>query len=71
MKEKTKVKLLALAIMLVTMTLMPIGQVKSSITSKSKYAVYKKTATPENWMKGFRKMETAGGAMGLNENFKG
>ena len=66
MKEKTKVKLLALAIMLVTMTLMPVGQVKAALQANPN-TQYTKTATPENWMKGFRQMETAGGAMGLNE----
>ena len=66
MKEKTKVKLLALAIMLVTMTLMPIGQVKAALQANPN-TQYTKIATPENWMKGFRQMETAGGAMGLNE----
>ena len=70
MKEKTKVKLLALAIMLVTMTLMPIGQVKAALQANPN-TQYTKTATPENWMKGFRQMETAGGAMGLNETLKG
>ena len=69
MKEKTKVKLLALAIMLVTMTLMPIGQVKAALQANPN-TQYTKTATPENWMKGFRQMETAGGAMGLNETLK-
>ena len=69
MKEKTKEKLLALAIMLVTMTLMPIGQVKAALQANPN-TQYKKTATPENWMKGFRQMETAGGAMGLNETLK-
>ena len=66
MKEKTKVKLLALAIMLVTMTLMPVGQVKAALQANPN-TQYTKIATPENWMKGFRQMETAGGAMGLNE----
>ena len=66
MKEKTKVKLLALAIMLVIMTLMPIGQVKAALQANPN-TQYKKTLTPENWMKEFRQMETAGGAMGLNE----
>ena len=69
MKEKTKVKLLALAIMLVAMTLMPIGQVKAALQANPN-TQYKKTTTPENWMKGFRQMETAGGAMGLNETLK-
>ena len=66
MKEKTKVKLLALAIMLVTMTLMPVGEVKAALQANPN-TQYTKTATPENWMKGFRQMEIAGGAMGLNE----
>ena len=66
MKEKTKVKLLTLAIMLVTMTLMPIGQVKAALQA-SPNTQYTKPSTPENWMKEFRQMETAGGAMGLNE----
>ena len=66
MKEKTKVKLLALAIILVAMTLIPIGQVKAALQANPN-THYTKMATPENWMKGFRQMETAGGAMGLNE----
>ena len=70
MKEKTKVKLLALAIMLVIMTLMPIGQVKAALQANPN-TQYKKTMTPGNWMAGFRQMETAGGAMGLNETLKG
>ena len=70
MKEKTKVKLLALAIMLVTMTLMPIGQVKAALQANPN-TQYTKKARPENWMKGFRQMETTGGAMGLNETLKG
>ena len=70
MKEKTKVKLLALAIMLVTMTLMPIGQVKAALQANPN-TQYTKKATPGNWMKEFRQMETAGGAMGLNETLKG
>ena len=70
MKEKTKVKLLALAIILVTMTLMPVGQVKAALQANPN-TQYTKTLTPENWMKEFRQMETAGGAMGLNEKLKG
>ena len=66
MKEKTKVKLLALAIMLVTMTLMPIGQVKAALQANPN-TQYNKAKSVTNWMTGFRQMETAGGAMGLNE----
>ena len=66
MKEKTKVKLLALAIMLVTMTLMPIGQVKAALQANSN-TQYTKQDSPTNWISNFRKMETAGGAMGLKE----
>ena len=70
MKEKTKVKLLALAIMLVTMTLMPIGQVKAALQANPN-TQYNKAKSVTNWMTGFRQMETAGGAMGLNETLKG
>ena len=66
MKEKTKVKLLALAIMLVTMTLMPVGQVKAALQANPN-TQYTKQDSATNWISNFRKMETAGGAMGLNE----
>ena len=70
MKEKTKVKLLALAIMLVTMTLMPIGQVKAALQANSN-TQYTKQDYVKNWISSFRQMEAAGGAMGLNETLKG
>ena len=66
MKEKTKVKLLVLAIMLVTMTLMPVGQVKAALQANPN-TQYSKRLLSVNWIKEFRQMETAGGAMGLNE----
>ena len=66
MKEKTKVKLLALAIMLVTVTLMPVGQVKAALQANPN-TQYTKDDSATNWISNFRKMETAGGAMGLNE----
>ena len=66
MKEKTKVKLLALAIMLVTMTLMPVGQVKAALQANPN-TQYTKQDSATNWISNFRKMEIAGGAMGLNE----
>ena len=70
MKEKTKVKLLALAIMLVTMTLMPIGQVKAALQANPN-TQYTKQDYATNWISSFRQMEAAGGAMGLNEKLKG
>ena len=69
MKEKTKVKLLALAIMLVTMTLMPIGQVKAALQANPN-TQYTKAAGATSWMTWFRQMEEQGGAMGLNETLK-
>ena len=66
MKEKTKVKLLALAIMLGIMTLMPIGQVKAALQANPN-TQYTKKDSATNWISNFRKMETAGGAMGLKE----
>ena len=66
MKEKTKVKLLALAIMLVTMTVMPIGQVKAALQANPN-TQYTKKDSATNWISSFRQMEAAGGAMGLNE----
>ena len=66
MKEKTKVKLLTLVIMLVTMTLMPIGQVKAALQANPNTQSIKKTG-PTDWIKEFRQMEMAGGAMGLKE----
>ena len=70
MKEKTKVKLLALAIMLVTMTLMPVGQVKAALQANPN-TQYTKKDSATNWISSFRQMEAAGGAMGLNETLKG
>ena len=69
MKEKTKVKLLALAIMLVIMTLMPIGQVKAALQANPN-TQYTKRDSATNWISSFRQMEAAGGAMGLNETLK-
>ena len=69
MKEKTKVKLLALAIMLVTMTLMPVGQVKAALQANPN-TQYTKAAGATSWMTWFRQMEEPGGAMGLNETLK-
>ena len=69
MKEKTKVKLLALAIMLVAMTLMPIGQVKATLQANPN-TQYTKEGTAGSWMRWFRQMEIAGGTMGLNETLK-
>ena len=66
MKEKTKLKLISLVVILVVMTLLPVGNVKAALQANSN-THYKKTDTPETWMTQIRNMEKSGEAMGLSE----
>ena len=66
MKEKTKLKLISLVVILVVMTLLPVGNVKAALQANSN-THYKKTNTPDTWMAQIRNMEKSGEAMGLSE----
>ena len=69
MKEKTKLKLISLVVILVVMTLLPVGNVKAALQANSN-THYKKTDTPETWMTQIRNMEKSGEAMGLSETLR-
>ena len=66
MKEKTKLKLISLVVILVVMTLLPVGNVKAALQANSN-THYKTTNTPDTWMAQIRNMEKSGEAMGLSE----
>ena len=66
MKEKTKLKLILLVVILVVMTLLPVGNVKAVLQANSN-THYKTTNTPDTWMAQIRNMEKSGEAMGLSE----
>ena len=66
MKEKTKLKLISLVVILAVMTLLPVGNVKAALQANSN-THYKKTNTPDTWMAQIRNMEKSGEAMGLSE----
>ena len=66
MKEKTKLKLISLVVILAVMTLLPVGNVKAALQANSN-THYKTTNTPETWMTQIRNMEKSGEAMGLSE----
>lgn len=66
MKEKTKLKLISLVVILVVMTLLPVGNVKAALQANSN-THYKKTNSPYTWMAQIRNMEKSGEAMGLSE----
>lgn len=69
MKEKTKLKLISLVVILVVMTLLPVGNVKAALQANSN-THYKETNTPDTWMAQIRNMEKSGEAMGLSETLK-
>ena len=69
MKEKTKLKLISLVVILAVMTLLPVGNVKAALQANSN-THYKKTNTPDNWMAQIRNMEKSGEAMGLSETLR-
>ena len=63
--KKTKLILLTLIILLVTI-LLNTSEVQATLQANPN-THYKKADTPTNWMTNFRKMEETGGAMGLSE----
>ena len=69
MKEKTKLKLISLVVILVVMTLLPVGNVKAALQANSN-THYKRTNTPDTWMAQIRNMEKSGEAMGLSETLR-
>ena len=68
MREKTKIKLISLVVLLAVMVLLPVGNVKASLQANPN-THYKKVDTIENWMVNIRNMEKSGEAMGLSETF--
>ena len=66
MREKTKLKLILLVVLLATMVLLPVGNVKASLQANPN-THNKKKDEPTNWMTNIRSMEKSGEAMGLSE----
>ena len=66
MREKTKLKLILLVVLLAAIVLLPVGNVKASLQSNPN-THNKKTDLPTNWMTNIRSMEKSGEAMGLSE----
>lgn len=66
MKNRTLKKFLATTL-LTSMLLITNAGISNAALQANPNTQYTKTGTLANWMKNFRQMETAGGAMGLNE----
>ena len=66
MREKTKLKLISLVVLLAVMVLLPVGNVKASLQANPN-THNKKVDLPTNWMTNIRSMENSGEAMGLSE----
>ena len=66
MREKTKLKLILLVVLLAVMVLLPVGNVKASLQANPN-THNKKVDVPTNWMSNIRSMEKSGEAMGLSE----
>lgn len=66
MREKTKLKLILLVVLLAAIVLLPVGNVKASLQANPN-TNYKTGDWPGNWMINIRCMEKPGEAMGLNE----
>ena len=66
MREKTKLKLILLVVLLAVMVLLPVGNVKASLQANPN-THYKKVGFPTSWMSSIRNMEKTGEAMGLSE----
>ncbi len=66
MREKTKLKLISLVVLLAVMVLLPVGNVKASLQANPN-THNKKVDLPTNWMTNIRSMEKSGEAMGLSE----
>ena len=68
MREKTKLKLILLVVLLAVMVLLPVGNVKASLQANPN-TQYIKGDSLSNWMVNIRNMEKSGEAMGLSETF--
>ena len=68
MKEKTKLKLISLVVLLAVMVLLPVGNVKASLQANPN-TQYTRSDTLTSWMVNIRNMEKSGEAMGLSETF--
>ena len=66
MREKTKLKLILLVVVLAVMVLLPVGNVNASLQANPN-THNKKVDGPTNWMSNIRSMEKSGEAMGLSE----
>lgn len=66
MREKTKLKLILLVVVLAAIVLLPVGNVKASLQANPN-THNKKVDGPTNWMSNIRSMEKSGEAMGLSE----
>ena len=66
MKTKTLKQILATTMLATTILITNAGISKAALQANQN-TQYTKEDVPVNWMKAFRQMETAGGAMGLNE----
>lgn len=66
MKTKTLKQILATTMLATTILITNAGISKAALQANQN-TQYTKKDVPVNWMKAFRQMETAGGAMGLNE----
>ena len=68
MREKTKLKLILLVVLLAVMVLLPVGNVKASLQANLN-TQYTKYDALTSWMVNIRNMEKSGEAMGLSEKF--
>ena len=68
MREKTKLKLILLVVVLAAMVLLPVGNVKASLQANPN-TQYTKADGLASWMVNIRNMEKSGEAMGLSETF--
>ena len=68
MREKTKLKLILLVVVLAAMVLLPVGNVKASLQANLN-TQYTKSDVLKSWMVNIRYMEKSGEAMGLSETF--
>ena len=68
MREKTKLKLILLVVLLAVMVLLPVGNVKASLQANPN-TQYTKYDALTSWMVNIRNMEKSGEAMGLSETF--
>ena len=64
--KKYSKQIIAIILMILILLIINTGKVNAALQANPN-TQYKKEDTPANWMTNFRKMENAGGAMGLSE----